>query len=62
MLGNSQSSLQTAAIADVCSFASQQIHGLAEDDIPARQLEYGKNVLLTDEGVNWVQLILGLYS
>lgn len=36
--------------------------GLAEDDIPARQLEYGKNVLPSDEGVNWVQLILGQFT
>ena len=36
--------------------------GLAEDDIPARQLEYGKNVLPSDEGVNWLQLILGQFT
>ena len=36
--------------------------GLSESEAVARQSEYGKNALPTDEGVNWAQLILGQFT
>ena len=36
--------------------------GLSESDALARQAEYGKNALPTDEGVNWTKLILAQFT
>ena len=36
--------------------------GLGDSEIESRQLEFGKNALPTDEGVNWIQLILGQFT
>ncbi len=36
--------------------------GLDASEVARRQEQYGKNVLPTDEGINWVQLILGQFN
>ena len=36
--------------------------GLDPAEIGSRQAEYGKNVLPTDKGVDWVRLILGQFT
>ena len=36
--------------------------GLSESKAVARQSEYGKNALPTDEGVNWLQMILAQFT
>ena len=36
--------------------------GLNDAEVRARQAKYGKNALPTDQGVNWVKLILGQFT
>lgn len=40
----------------------QAASGLTAEEVAKRQQEYGKNVLPTDEGTNWLQLILGQFK
>ena len=36
--------------------------GLHDAEVQARQIEFGTNALPTDQGVNWIQLILGQFT
>ena len=51
---------------DVSSILSEfrvdQATGLGDAEVQARQAEYGKNALPSDEGVNWAQLIFGQFT
>ena len=44
------------------AFNVEQLHGLSPSEVSKRQDEHGKNVLPTDQGVNWVQLILSQFT
>ena len=49
----------SAVLADLAVDPAQ---GLADAEARARQDQYGKNALPSDEGVNWTQLILGQFK
>jgi Ca2+-transporting ATPase len=44
------------------AFNVEQLNGLSPSEVSKRQDEHGKNVLPTDQGVNWVQLILSQFT
>ncbi len=46
----------------LAELAVDQAQGLAQSEVLARQSQFGKNTLPSDEGVNWVQLILSQFT
>ena len=46
----------------LAAFGVDKALGLNDADAGARQLEFGSNALPTDEGVNWLRLILGQFT
>lgn len=50
------------ATATLSALGVDKTEGLNDTEVVARQAEYGKNALPTDEGVNWAKLILGQFT